>query len=318
MSLVRVPHPKDRDKVPSCSTLEIYLSFLLCNNNVRFETGLPEEENGHWLSVQVSTFTRALMAVQVLIDTPPLVGSSRKRAQKIEWTKQYGLPAFPALLTKLILPRGGGVYELVRRLGDDISERREAVHPAERWRRLHPGEPRSQIANTGGALPTCPLLWSPPLRMTKTTPPRWALERYEVRAFLRALKQCPQAKQQVGALTMWERWKQIGIVSQPALRSYAYAQMREGQRYGRIIEHARRVREGHKMHLISIATAGQRPQCLACSRYGPLESVLLWMKQECRYADACHASNALEQLHAAKSRAEAVHCCLHGSTSLNA
>ena len=124
-----------------------------------------------------------------------------------------------------------------------------------------------------------------------------------VRPFLSSLAKKPQAGIMVGDCSLLDRWRAIGITSQAGLRSYRYAQVMEARRYDRVIAHAERVRRGERLHIINLASAGSRPQCMACHMCGPLESVMLWLAQRCPCASPSCAADALPQLHAAKSRA---------------
>ena len=95
VSTWRQPKDQDAHLVPKCTVLELYVGYLLANDDVRFESDIPDTSHGNWLSVQIVSFTRALTALQHLILFAALVGTCPEEKPTCSTPTQAWLACIP-------------------------------------------------------------------------------------------------------------------------------------------------------------------------------------------------------------------------------
>eukprot|EP00971_Amphidinium_carterae_P257825 5117660-Amphidinium_carterae.1 len=76
--LARCRVPLESDAVECPTILEVWLSFLVANGMHRLYTGVPDEQDGGWLSSQVENMRLMLLVVQNRAGiVPPILESDR-------------------------------------------------------------------------------------------------------------------------------------------------------------------------------------------------------------------------------------------------
>eukprot|EP00971_Amphidinium_carterae_P335449 6471293-Amphidinium_carterae.1 len=103
--LARCRVPSSLDNVPCPTLLEVWLSFLVANGMHRLYTGVPDEQDGGWLSSQVENMRLMLLVFQNRAKFhPPLLESDRAcRTPKTKWPTN-SLPAMMRLSRPILLP----------------------------------------------------------------------------------------------------------------------------------------------------------------------------------------------------------------------
>eukprot|EP00971_Amphidinium_carterae_P014146 278900-Amphidinium_carterae.2 len=166
----------------------------------RLYTGVPDAQDGGWLSSQVENMRLMLLAFQNRAQIlPPFLESDRAcRTPKTKWPTN-SLPAMMRLSRPILLPH----HEQVRGLVQEILEFVHAYpYPATRsmeiWRRPQLGRPDSQL-NTRGKLAThLPLRTIHTRLASKSAPPLLHLSTSHALLFAHTLEIHPVAASMVG------------------------------------------------------------------------------------------------------------------------
>ena len=161
----RLRLPLEVDKIHVCrpSTLELYLSYMICNGDVQFESQLDPVQGGQYVGVQLSSFLQAWRSFQHVCKAQEVVPQTdvvRDRwGERSEWGHLCALPKFALLCQPVILPKWKRVAVL---LGEAASQGADSVTGDEHargdlWRLWAPGLTDSQLHQARGTLVPMPL-----------------------------------------------------------------------------------------------------------------------------------------------------------------
>ena len=304
---LRVPKAGDLQQVVRPSVLELYLSYLLCHGEWRFQTGTPDHMHGGRIANQLCAFAKAWRSFAHLAnaqDVMPAGDVIRDRmAPTSEWGGCHGMPRFVLISCDLLLPKWRSVGRLLQE-GFNIAA--GALRPGlssdcALWRRWEPGIPDSQQSLKGAGLNCTPLVCeTPPVwrrQQKKKFVPRWQLQHI---AFARWQAKWPvlsclaQTYSILDGLSIQE-W----VLSQGALdRNDVHAMI---VRWSNVCSLAKRLRAHNvvavlkPMHVFDSALSF-RWACARCRCIGYLSPRWAWMRQQCILAATWHLPDAQRKL----------------------
>ena len=191
-------HP-DPTLTPPVSLLEMYVGYLLAVDQYRFHTGVSSQSRGHWWTVQIAHFARAIRTVQALALPREIVPSRDEGAERYEGDRHWGvMPQVRVTWPGFMLE---GHAAIRRHLEEWVllptPEDPSASSGAELWRRRVLGRPESQTAPhptlNGYALTWA---WSPHVPRTrfanKQVAVPWMLSFWRNQAFAASLRRAAE------------------------------------------------------------------------------------------------------------------------------
>ena len=295
MSMLRVPHEGDEDRVPRVSVLEVYAAYIATNGGVRFHTGLDAKERGEWITSHLELFGHALQSFQGLACYEEVICRPGERAEMEKWPTTH-LPPSPKLKLKILLPH----WQAARGMLLDLVVQVPAVSGSERphadmWRRLALGAEGSQLKEHG-TLPAVALVWRPPKRIPmKTRAPTWIREQHETRGFRAAISGHPAFHMDIDGTRFSQILKERGIANQLMMGRFFQAQHQQAQRTAKFLAHALTAKD-RKMHITSEVLIGERPCCAACLRVGTLSKAFNWVQLPCPHVHDFDPQQVLAKL----------------------
>ena len=218
MRTIRIPRGGDEGLVPYASVLELYVAYVLMNGMHRFESGIPEEDRGEWLTSHLEAFTHGLQSVQGMALYDRLIYRQGEAYEMMKWQQTLGLPASPCLQTKIVLPHWQQVRRMMFQMSLRTPQRSDSDSMyAQMWRRISFGHPGSQL-RPGGTLPATALIWAcPPRVRDKASPPTWLSEIYQTKAYRSYLVGDRHSYVQVGGRTLLSRLQEAGVATRAQL-----------------------------------------------------------------------------------------------------
>ena len=295
--LTRVRVCDDPERVPTCSILEMYASYLICNDLVRFHTGLSSESHGEWLSTHLHGFTSAMMFMQGMCLDGDVLPRQIAGSPMVEWMKALKFPASLALTRGVVIPH----WRRARQMLLEVSMCTPQMDGTEKdyaklWARLPMGKAHSQCQPELGTLSPHPLPWQSPRRISqKTRVPRWYNETRDCREFIRGLLSDPRLSVQIHDQYLWEILRDAGVCTWHAMRAYVFSRKLFIKRATAFLSHAQGAAQ-RRQHVTADVEVGVRPRCYACGHSSHVSKAMNWFRQTCPAPAAVTAGAVIQRI----------------------
>ena len=280
--LASVRIARDPETVPKVCILEVYVSYILANEGHRFTSGLSEKSRGHWWTVQVSQFMRAIRSIQGLALDHKLLPDVDAGAAKADWARRWHVPPQILMVREgLVLPQHARVREFLDNwclMPTGASH--DASSGAELWRRQTIGNEHSQVVG-GGALSQLSINWQWSSSLVrrrwskKITPAPWMLSYYNNKSWVRDMHQL--ADRNNFALLLGIAGLE-GVECSRDLAIVAGKRTKKAKLYQSIVQ--------QNEAAVSLSShvgaySGARIQCALCEMCAPLSHTRVWCKKSC-------------------------------------
>eukprot|EP00971_Amphidinium_carterae_P306394 6088802-Amphidinium_carterae.2 len=274
---IRVPDVEHRPLVPTCTLLELYLSYVQCNGGSGFCNFFPSSQYGDRIAWQLEAWRHALISFQHIANTPLLV--QMVAPAFAQWPKALGLTPMEEVPTRVLIPHWKRVREILHEfpfvLGGLLTG--TETKGTEPWRKWVPCIAGTQMrTDTIGGIPCNALMQ----RHRLTRPVPWQWQSYKARVWLDRLldSDCSEILGRfLGGQTLYAVLLHHGIRSQAELRSIAIQQSVIIRRTRMLLDHNHARGRGHCCE----TARSIRIYCARCNFYGSFAFKCAWLRQHC-------------------------------------
>ena len=314
-AMIRRPMLQDIDRVRRPSTIELYLSYLACNGEYRFENQKDSAQGGDHVAVQLSSFLQAWRCFQHLSKAEEVVPSSsvvRDRwGDRTSWGHLCGLPNFALLSAHYLLPKWRQVGQMLRAAAYQVSMSYDGVGGGGGlWRLWAPGKHDSQLQETEGWLSPAPLIsanQAPRTRLSgKQWVPTWRRQQleYNVEALLPDVPACRATYVVLHGRSIREWLICYGVTSRRDLLAVCAIWRNSARLADRISRHNSCAMRDN-MHVFA-SSISVRWSCDRCKQRGFLSHSSRWMTRPCNGQHWPRADEAARQLYQERCEALAI------------
>eukprot|EP00971_Amphidinium_carterae_P347800 6489993-Amphidinium_carterae.2 len=259
-AMLKLPRAQFEAQWPRPTLLEFYVSYVVVNSGSLFANYVPDEQNGHRVSIQMEAFRLAWISFQTITGGAMIIDPAVR--ETCTWSQTLGLPKLELLQMCVILPAWQQVREKLQHASSEImalttvSDRKGV----ETWRRWCVGVCGSQMQTDTGIIPHS-LLFDQPQRL-RHSHPWWRKHAFKARLWIRDLSDRHGLSSEFVQFLV-----SVGVMARGNLLALIISQAAVKRRALTLIEYNRMA--PMNCHVVSSAGA-PRVSCVACKGVGPM------------------------------------------------